>query len=957
MRYLLSLCLLIPLAAFPETFLEFRDSDFEEAESGWKLGANGMGRILADAARAGERGLRVIDESEQAGSDCRSSAVSVVPGRTYGLRFQARTIRGVGGVGVYLQFADQQGKGLNSPSRHNEIILVVPTGQAAWKELALYGKAPEGAVFVTVWVHSFNGSKGAADFDDFQLAELTKEEAMKISTSQVKRSSRAAFPAADPARVEEIAAMLSESGTGLGRPASDREVWDVLSALPDAAQIVKSAESCLNTPPPEVPDELYLQFSKTGNRTGYQRPYGQRSGRIHKLMMGECLENQGRFVQALERDVLAMCDERSWTMPAHDAKLTNFEGTFLTIDLGSVARAWLLSSVDWWLGAKLSPAVRQRLRSEVRRRVLDVYMAALDEEDTRGNWWMKGNNNWNAVCTAGVVSTALNLLDSRQERARILAAAELSNPYFLSGFTEDGYCSEGMGYWNYGFGHFMALGLAARAATGGKLDFFQGEKLERIAAYARAFQIEPGRSPWFADGGGNPSAHVWSLVRLVYPDAVPPGFKPPSVVSGSQIYVSLRAFGQEPTLPESDDVSLPIRDWFAEAQILLSRSVPGVEVPFGVAIKGGHNAEHHNHNDVGSFTIMLGGEAFVLDPGGEVYTRRTFSRERYVSKMLNSYGHPVPVVGGELQVGGRSAAAKLLGSEFTDELDRLTLDISGAYRVPEMTKLVRTFVHDRSKRVVTVTDEFEFDKPTSFGTALPTYSKYVKRDKETILFYTAKGCLQVDATIMGGEWQLDEEEIENPNKKAPTRLGFNFVAPVLKGSMQFVFRPVPLPDDLPGFYHDPKWDGAVKPDPANAITVEAEAFSAQTGGEVTLCEKPGASGRAFKFWDHEGHSLEYTFEVREAGRYAVQLRACGSHSKTITRKVWVDGNSLADGASFVFPDTGGWSSKRSDWRDVYLEQKAHAVIVDLKPGKHVLRMENDCGVGLNLDWVRLVPVR
>ena len=86
----------------------------------------------------------------------------------------------------------------------------------------------------------------------------------------------------------------------------------------------------------------------------------------------------------------------------------------------------------------------------------------------------------------------------------------------------------------------------------------------------------------------------------------------------------------------------------------------------GVAIKGGNNNEHHNHNDVGSYVVGVAGHAYVLDPGGEVYTRRTFSRERYVSPMLNSYGHPVPVVAGQRQTTGRQSAARVLDAAFTD---------------------------------------------------------------------------------------------------------------------------------------------------------------------------------------------------------------------------------------------------------------------------------------------------
>ena len=41
---------------------------------------------------------------------------------------------------------------------------------------------------------------------------------------------------------------------------------------------------------------------------------------------------------------------------------------------------------------------------------------------------------------------------------------------FLKGFTPDGYCGEGTGYWNYGFGHYVFLAEEIRLATGGQID-------------------------------------------------------------------------------------------------------------------------------------------------------------------------------------------------------------------------------------------------------------------------------------------------------------------------------------------------------------------------------------------------------------------------------------------------------------------------------------------------------
>ena len=409
---------------------------------------------------------------------------------------------------------------------------------------------------------------------------------------------------------------------------------------------------------------------------------------------------------------------------------------------------------------------------------------------------MKGENNWNAVCTAGVVFSGLALLDKPEERAEVLAAMEISNPRFISGFTHDGYCSEGMGYWNYGFGHFVAMGLAVREATGGRLDIFKGKKLPRIADYARGFQIQTGCSPFFADGGGAPSPEVWALLRQVYPEAVPADTPPFPLLGGGSDTVALRAFGQEPPPPGNKDAGLPLHTWFENAQVLLTRSAPSSQPPFGAAIKGGHNAELHNHNDVGSYTVVLDGLEMMGDPGGEVYTRRTFSSHRYDSKMLNSYGHPVPVVAGQLQPTGRAAAAKVLSDSFEEARDRLELDLTKAYAVPELKTLHRTLVHDRVSRSVEITDSVRFASPQTFSSPLVTYRDVARRDNATLYLHDDTRCVEVRIEAEGGAWRLEEESIENPGKPSPRRLAVTFEQPVEKARVKVRTTPCALPADL-----------------------------------------------------------------------------------------------------------------------------------------------------------------
>ncbi len=170
-----------------------------------------------------------------------------------------------------------------------------------------------------------------------------------------------------------------------------------------------------------------------------------------------------------------------------------------------------------------------------------------------------------------------------------------------------------------------------------------------------------------------------------------------------------------------------LRTWFRDAGVLICRPAPESVCKIGVALKGGHNAEHHNHNDVGSYVVVAGKTPVLVDPGAEVYTRRTFSSKRYVSGVLNSLGHPVPRIAGKLQRTGGRARGTVLRTDFTDAADTLVIDYRAAYDVATLKKLTRTFTYSRGGAgSLTVSDEAAFSKPTTYETALITLGKCQK---------------------------------------------------------------------------------------------------------------------------------------------------------------------------------------------------------------------------------------
>jgi len=606
--------------------------------------------------------------------------------------------------------------------------------------------------------------------------------------------------AVDPARVEALAAMLPESPVGVGRPIADRQAWQAVAQAPQFKRVVREAERLMARPIPETTDELYLDFSETGNRTRYQRVWSQRHSRFPALVLAECIENRGRFLPAIEEAVRAVCEEKTWVYPAHDRSLRNFRGEAIEIDLGSAATSWNLATADYWLGDVLGQETRDLVRSELERRCFGPLESYVHKGKPR-LWWATGTNNWNAVCLAGVTGAALANIESPQRRAFFVAAAEKYVQYFLKGFTPDGYCSEGLGYWNYGFGHYVLLAETIHQATAGRVDLLEEPSVRQIARFGVRMEILPGIYPAFADChvSSRPDTRLAAFLSRRFgwglEEIEGRGLLLAAGPSSSLFTLGIYGFENSASRVAAAEASTPeqpLRDWFPDAGILICRPRPGSARGLGVALKGGHNAEHHNHNDVGSFVVALAGKTPLVDPGSEVYTARTFSGERYVSAVLNSFGHPVPMVAGKLQAGGRSAAAKILKADFTDEQDTLVLDLSAAYRVEGLKKLQRSFVFSRegAGRLV-VSDQVELASPQSFATALVTFSDWKEPGPGRLLVGSGSAAVEVRVDAVGKPFSIEAERIEEdlPGGRVPVRLGINLREPVTAATVTVTITP------------------------------------------------------------------------------------------------------------------------------------------------------------------------
>lgn len=165
---------LFPLSTIHAESQLLADPGFEK--QGWTISGedSGMSSFSAEAAKNGSVGMRVKDDSTTAGSSAFSEYVPCIAGKNYKLDGFAR-MKGQG-LGVYLQFYNADKKCLNGPAnqgfKYDNIMAGILDSVGEWQPFTISGKAPDDAMFVRIWIHSFGGNAGiVCDIDDLSLVE------------------------------------------------------------------------------------------------------------------------------------------------------------------------------------------------------------------------------------------------------------------------------------------------------------------------------------------------------------------------------------------------------------------------------------------------------------------------------------------------------------------------------------------------------------------------------------------------------------------------------------------------------------------------------------------------------------------------------------------------------------------------------------------------------------------
>ncbi len=478
----------------------------------------------------------------------------------------------------------------------------------------------------------------------------------------------------------------------------------------------------LDRPWPQTRASDYSRYFRDGDRSAYETTVRARHERLSRAvvmaMAADSERDRTAWLDEVADGVMVFCEQSTWCWAAHDDvrsrrghMLPDVTSPFLDLGAGEVAAQ--LAWVDLALGDALDdrfPGLRERIRLEAAERVFDPFLG-------RRDWHWLGLNgdvhNWNPWIHGNVIVAACALADAAATRARIVALSIDGIDRYLASLPVDGAIDEGYAYWWNGAARALEALETLEIATGGRLAATGLDLVPALLRFPLGMHVA---GPWYVNFADAPARLLhpvpWRTLahwgRIAGQDAVvahaheqAAALEPAGETVGLGRLLSALADANWPPAPARAPAAEPPSLWLGSVGVMVARS-DGERVMV-VAAKGGHNAEHHNHKDVGSFIVAVDGRPVLVDAGQPTYTAQTFGPDRYSIRAMQSGWHCAPGPWGLEQALGRDAAA---ATQFHDDgsIAETTFDLSAAYPLPDGSRWTRTVRLRRADGVAVIED-------------------------------------------------------------------------------------------------------------------------------------------------------------------------------------------------------------------------------------------------------------
>ena len=360
--------------------------------------------------------------------------------------------------------------------------------------------------------------------------------------------------------------------------------------------ILKECDSIVKKYPVErtMIGRRLLQVSREGLRRIFFLSYAWRT------------TGKKKYFNRCEEEMLAVCNFNNWN-PDH----------FL-----DVAEMTMAVAIGYdWLYHDLSEKSKNVIRKAIIEKGIDPSL------DKKYNGWLRGTNNWNQVCNAGISFGALAVYeDQPQVTMELLRRAVTSIVKPMIEYAPAGNYKEGYSYWGYGTSFNVFFNSALEKIFGTTFGLNEQPGFMESASFYQHLISQEGTPFNYSDAGsleGLQPAMFWFADKL----------NDPTLLFVEKTYLIESKFNARTNrlLPAAmiwgkgiatEKITEPAQKTWAgkgDNQVVMMRTSWKKDQGIYVGFKGGSPSVSHGHMDAGSFVMDAGASRWSTDLGMQQY--------------------------------------------------------------------------------------------------------------------------------------------------------------------------------------------------------------------------------------------------------------------------------------------------------------------------------------------------
>jgi hypothetical protein len=424
-------------------------------------------------------------------------------------------------------------------------------------------------------------------------------------------------------------------------------------------------------------------------------------GRINLLGLVYLVEEDKVMLNRINQEVLSTCEFSDWNPPVY-------------LDTAEISMAIALA-LDWTQDRLPESTIKKAKKALIEKGIYPSW--AEHGGDMTHAWWIDHYNNWNQVCSGGMIAASIAIAEDDPElAAKTIKRSMASIPHVLTeNYNPEGVCPEGVMYWAYTSSYALLTTSMLETSFGSDFGYREYPGFMKSANY----RVMCGNLPsnWLYNygdctdqfGSGGDIFLAWFAVQTgksMYFEKE----KFLSVKNDTRLsYLTAASLAWMCRYEEKSNEQPPLA-WVGKGRspvAVFKGDASNRDYYFGA--KGGCGAVSQGNMDAGSFIFELNGVRWSVDPGSQSYAigeqgfdlwKQHQESERWQLLTKNNHGHSTITVDDQRhEVDGYA----LVDQYSTGKNPSVTFNLTPTFK-GQLKSAFRTFTKD-SERSLLIEDK------------------------------------------------------------------------------------------------------------------------------------------------------------------------------------------------------------------------------------------------------------